>query len=192
VAIWLQGCSIRCRGCISSDTWAPDRGITTVEEVFKLIRNWLKLADGVTVSGGEPFDQIDALRELLMNIRRAHRGDILVYSGYSFESLQEKLKSFDGLIDALIADPFEISATQSLALRGSDNQRLLTFTPVGKERFRRFERAVNASDRHLDVMFDDATGEVWFAGIPVRGDFSRLAELLSARGHSMTTTSDKR
>jgi anaerobic ribonucleoside-triphosphate reductase activating protein len=192
VGIWLQGCSIRCRGCISSDTWAPDRGVTTVEDVFNLIRHWLKHADGVTISGGEPFDQTDALCELLTNIRRVHRGDILVYSGYPFESLAEKLKGFEGLIDGLIADPFEIDTAQSLALRGSDNQRLFTFTPLGKERLQQFDRTVNLSDRHLDVMFDDATAEVWFAGIPGRGDFGRLAGLLSESGHKVTTTEDKR
>ena len=192
VAIWFQGCSIHCPGCISLDTWAPDRGVTTVENVFNLIRHWLKRADGVTISGGEPFDQIGALRELLMKIRRAHPGDILVYSGYSFEKLSEKLKDFEGLIDALIADPFEINTGQSLPLRGSDNQRLVTLTPLGKERFRLFDRAVNPSDRRLDVMFDDLTGEVWFAGIPSRGDFGRLAGLLSASGHKVTTTEDKR
>ncbi len=192
VGIWFQGCSIRCRGCISSDTWATDRGVTTVDETFNAIRHWLMQADGVTISGGEPFDQVDALHELLTNIRQAHRGDVLVYSGYSFESLTGKLNCFEGLIDALIADPFEIGAAQSLALRGSDNQRLLTFTPLGKERFQQFDRAVRPSDRHLDIMFDDATGEIWLAGIPGRGDFGRLAGLLSADGHKVTTTEDKR
>ena len=192
VAIWFQGCSIHCRGCISLDTWAPDRGVTTVEDVFNLIRHWLDRADGVTISGGEPFDQIGALRELLVKIRRVHKGDVLVYSGYSFESLLEKLKAFEGLIDALIADPFQIDTAQSLPLRGSDNQRLVTFTPLGKERFRLFDRAVNPSDRHLDIMFDDVTGEVWFAGIPSRGDFGRLTRLLSASGHNVMTTEDKR
>jgi anaerobic ribonucleoside-triphosphate reductase activating protein len=174
------------------DTWAPNRGVTTVEDVFNLIRPWLKRADGVTISGGEPFDQIDALRQLLMKIRGAHTGDVLVYSGYSFESLLEKLKAFGGLLDALIADPFQIDTAQLLPLRGSDNQRLVTFTPLGKERFRLFDRAINQSDRHLDVMFDDVTGEVWFAGIPSRGDFGRLTALLSASGHNVMTTEDKR
>jgi anaerobic ribonucleoside-triphosphate reductase activating protein len=192
IGIWFQGCSIRCRGCVSMDTWTLDRGVTTVEDVFDLIRAWLTRAHGVTISCGEPFDQTEALRELLTNIRCAHRGDILVYSGYSFESLLEKLKGFRGLIDALIADPFEIDTEQSLALRGSDNQRLITFTPLGEERLRQFDRAVHPSDRHLDAMFDDATGEVWLAGIPGRGDFRRLTELLSASGHEVTTTEDKR
>lgn len=192
VGIWFQGCSIRCRGCISSDTWAHDRGTTTVEEVITLTRNWLEQGDGVTISGGEPFDQTDALRDLLAGIRRVHDGDILVYSGFPAEILTPKLEAFHGLIDALIADPFEREAPQSLALRGSDNQRLLTFTPLGEARYRSFDRALSPSDRQLDIMFDDATGQIWFAGIPGRGDLDRLAALLSAAGHDVATTEDKR
>ena len=25
IGIWFQGCSIRCEGCLSMDTWAPGR-----------------------------------------------------------------------------------------------------------------------------------------------------------------------
>jgi anaerobic ribonucleoside-triphosphate reductase activating protein len=132
------------------------------------------------------------LHDLLARIRESHQGDILVYSGYPVESLAPKLEGFHGLIDTLIADPFDIGAPQSLALRGSDNQRLLTFTPLGETRYRSFDRAANASDRRLDVMFDDATGQVWFAGIPGRGDLGRLAALLLANGHDVATTEDKR
>lgn len=192
VGIWLQGCSIRCRGCISSDTWAHDRGITTVEEVITLTRTWLEQADGVTISGGEPFEQTDALRDLLAGIRQVHDGDILVYSGFSAESLTPKLEAFRGLIDALIADPFDRDAPQSLALRGSDNQRLLTFTPLGEARYRSFDRALSPSDRQIDIMFDDVTGQVWLAGIPGRGDLGRLAALLAVNGHDVATTEDKR
>jgi anaerobic ribonucleoside-triphosphate reductase activating protein len=192
VGIWFQGCSIRCRGCISSDTWAFSRGATTVHTVMARINEWLERADGVTVSGGEPFDQRHALRELLMNIRRLNRGDILVYSGYSFESLAQWLAEFDGLIDALITDPFDLKAPQTLPLRGSENQRLFQLTPLGKARFCHFDRAVTPSERQLDVMFDDHTGEIWFAGIPFRGDFRRMTELLSSLGHQVVTTEDKR
>jgi anaerobic ribonucleoside-triphosphate reductase activating protein len=166
--------------------------MTTVDDVIALARKWLCEADGVTISGGEPFDQADALRDLLASIRQAHHGDILVYSGYPVESLAPKLEAFHGLIDALIADRFDNDASQSLALRGSDNQRLMTFTPLGETRYRQFDRAVRPSDRQLDVMFDDGTGQVWFAGIPRRGDLGRLAALLSADGHAVVTTEDKR
>ena len=28
IGIWLQGCSIHCKGCVSQDTWAADPGRT--------------------------------------------------------------------------------------------------------------------------------------------------------------------
>ena len=65
IGIWFQGCSIRCPGCISMDTWAPGRGITTIDEVVSAIAQWIPTADGITISGGEPFDQPVALIELL-------------------------------------------------------------------------------------------------------------------------------
>ena len=68
--MWFQGCSIRCRGCVSRDTW-EFRGDAWVE-VDRLVA-WIHSLDrdrldGVTVSGGEPFDQPDALAALLDGI----------------------------------------------------------------------------------------------------------------------------
>ena len=82
VGIWFQGCSIRCPGCVSVDTWAAGQGGTTVSAVLAAVSPWLVTADGVTISGGEPFDQVDALLALLRGLRSAGAEDILVYSGY--------------------------------------------------------------------------------------------------------------
>jgi anaerobic ribonucleoside-triphosphate reductase activating protein len=190
VGIWFQGCSIRCPGCISADTWGTGTGLTTVDAVMDTLTPWLQESEGVTVSGGEPFDQVEALRELLTRIRASSRCDILVYSGYPIEALAGRTVGFEGLIDALITDPFEVDAPQTLALRGSDNQRLHCLTPLGEQRFRSYERPLTSSDRTLDVMFDEE-GTVWMAGIPRRGDLQRLAALLAANGHMASTTEDK-
>lgn len=115
VCIWFQGCSIRCPGCVSLDTWAPRRNGTTTECVMSAISPWLEEADGVTISGGEPFDQPAALKSLLMDLRARSSADILVYSGYALETLN--LTAFAGLIDALIADPYRWDQSQTLALR---------------------------------------------------------------------------
>jgi anaerobic ribonucleoside-triphosphate reductase activating protein len=192
LGIWFQGCSIRCQGCISADTWASERGLTSVDELFEAVSQWLSSSDGVTISGGEPFDQPDALHELLTRIRFAHQGDILVYTGHAFEDLSSQLRHFEGLIDAMITDPFDVGASRTLALRGSDNQRLIRLTALGEERFAPYERAVGPSDRNFDVMFDDASGEIWFAGIPRDDDFQRLTTILAKQGHKITTTEDKR
>jgi anaerobic ribonucleoside-triphosphate reductase activating protein len=151
----------------------------------------LELADGLTVSGGEPFDQPEALEALLRGWRAIHRGDVLVYSGYPFERIAARLESLKGLIDVIIADPLQLDVPQTMALRGSDNQRLVALTETGRARFAAYDRPLLPDERQLDIMFDDTTGDVYFAGIPRRGDMTRLAALLAGAGHHVATTEDK-
>lgn len=181
VGIWVQGCSIRCPGCISVDTWARGRGRTVVSEVLGAIAPWIPSADGFTISGGEPFDQPDALAALLAGIRKLSSADILIFTGHPLEEIGPQLSSMDGLIDALMADPFDQTVPQTLALRGSDNQRLVLLTALGRKRFADYDRRADARERSVDVMFD-ANGEVWLAGIPARDDFLRLRHLLRDDG----------
>lgn len=187
LGIWFQGCSIRCSGCISADTWGPGRTVVDVTTLLEQVAPWLDQADGITISGGEPFDQFDALLQMLGGLRQRTAADILVYSGHPLEKLQPMLDQARDLIDALISDPYLEQADQSLALRGSDNQRLTLLTALGRSRLASLERASTPADKVLDLMFD-ATGTVWMAGIPHRGDLLRLRELLRAQGHQVQTS----
>lgn len=189
LGIWFQGCSIRCPGCISADTWGSGRHRTTVGQLLDRVQPWLAEADGITVSGGEPFDQTEALLELLAALRQRSGLDILVYSGYPLEQLMPSLGRANGLIDALISDPFDRQQSQSMALRGSDNQRLNLLTELGRERFADFERPLQEGDHALDVMVDD-DGSVWMAGIPARDDLLRLRDLLREQGHRLQISAD--
>jgi anaerobic ribonucleoside-triphosphate reductase activating protein len=191
IGIWFQGCSIRCPGCISMDTWAQDRGITTIDEVVNAIGQWIPAADGITISGGEPFDQPVALLELLNQLRSLSQADVLVFTGYPWGRVSKMVDASAGLIDALVTGPFDLNQSQTLALRGSDNQELHFLTATGQARFAPFERPVTDADRTLDVMFDDR-GDVWFAGIPGRDDFRRFQEMLEKAGARLSTSEDKR
>lgn len=188
LGIWFQGCSIRCPGCISADTWASGKGVLDLDDLLERIGAWLADCDGVTISGGEPFDQSDALLPLLSRLRTKSTVDILVYSGHPFERLAETLRGAGGLIDALITDPYLLHAPQTLPIRGSDNQRLHLLTPLGRQRFAAFEDPENRAQA-FDVMFDN-DGVVWLAGIPRRGDFERLKTHLGQLGHRILTTED--
>ena len=188
LGIWLQGCSIRCPGCISADTWAEGRGVVPLADLIGRITPWLAEADGVTISGGEPFDQPEALGTLLAAIRTRTAYDILVYSGHAFEALGQHLAGMRGLVDALITDPYLSGAPQTLALRGSDNQRLHCLTPLGEVRFDSL-RTDTSAHAALDVMFDD-DGTVWFAGIPRRDDWERLQQRLASVGTVVSTSDD--
>jgi anaerobic ribonucleoside-triphosphate reductase activating protein len=161
-----------------------------VSEVLGALAPWAANADGFTISGGEPFDQPGALAVLLAGIRELSAGDILVFTGYPVEEIAPQLFSMDRLIDALITDPFDRSAPQTLALRGSDNQRLILPTALGRERFAGFDRPADLRERSLDIMFD-ANGEIWFAGIPARDDFLRLSHLLREAGADVAISQDR-
>jgi len=191
IGIWFQGCSIHCTGCVSSDTWVTRKNRVSIDEVTTVITTWLNDAEGITISGGEPFDQPEALEELLRKIRSKTSIDILVYSGHTFENILHFVEKFDGLIDALISDPYVEGVLQTLALRGSDNQRLHCLTELGKKRFNQFERTLVPSDKTLDIMFEE-DGAIWLAGIPRRDDMRLLKTILATEGHQIVTTQDDR
>lgn len=184
VAIWFQGCSIRCPGCVSVDTWDERAGVTEIGKVLDILASHAREADGLTISGGEPLDQPDALAIVLSHWRSLSRRSALLFTGHDFADQRGWFAAHPGLVDAVIAGPFDARAPQTLVLRGSDNQRLHVLTSLGEE-FSAYERPADARDRRLDVAFDD-NGYAWFAGIPTRGDLGRLRRVMAAAGHRAT------
>lgn len=191
IGIWFQGCSIQCQGCVSVDTWGTGKGGVLINEIMAAIEPWLNDAEGITISGGEPFDQPEALGSLLALLRSKTKVDILVYSGHPFEKIASVVEKNKGLIDAIISDPYEDNTSNTLVLRGSDNQRLHCLTTLGEMRFRQFERTITPTDKMFDIMFEEE-GAVWLAGIPGRDDMKRLKTVLANDGHIAVTTQDKR
>lgn len=149
-----------------------------------MLHDWAGVADGLTISGGEPFEQPDALASLLTAWRGVSDADVLVFTGHELEDVQPWLVSNAGLIDALITGRYDQTAPQTLALRGSDNQQLHVLTSAGSH-LAAYDRPLGSEDRKLDLMFDE-TGGVWFAGIPARDDFRRLQRNLRAAGHRLS------
>lgn len=192
IGIWFQGCSIRCPGCISADTWSQKPADMTVEELLGRIGPHLNQASGVTISGGEPFEQFPALLDLLRSIRPRlqSRSDILVYSGFNMADLLSQISALDGLVDALITGPYVAEAGQTRPLMGSDNQELHLLTDLGRANFAEYLRPRNAMDDRFDLLMDD-DGTAWMAGIPGRGDFEKLRSVLLDRGISFLTTEDR-
>lgn len=190
VGIWTQGCSIRCAGCISADTWSFGLGGIQVATLIDDLYPWLAECDGVTISGGEPFDQYESLRAVLSLIKVRFDKNVLVFSGYALERIESELAGLNGLIDAVVSDPFDIQQPQSLALRGSDNQRLTTLTERGHACFGAYNRAAKSEDRILDVMFGE-DGVAWMAGIPTDEGFIRIENTLTNAGHQVLTSRSK-
>jgi len=188
LGVWLQGCSLGCPGCISVDTWRHGVGEVDLEQLLEALAGHADAADGLTVSGGEPFEQPKALASLLATWRKRSDRSALVFTGREFAEIEPWLVRHPDLVDALVTGPFRADLPQTLALRGSDNQRLHVLTPLGAE-FRSYDRPAVAADRHLDVMFDE-DGDAWMAGIPARGDLARLRRALAAAGHRSSSSAE--
>ncbi|MGH3941959.1 MAG: 4Fe-4S single cluster domain-containing protein [Pseudonocardiaceae bacterium] len=183
--IWVQGCTIGCSGCVAHDTWDAEAG---AEVGVAAVLDWLDgldgPVDGVTVSGGEPFQQPEALAELLAGIgtwrrNRTKEVDVLVYSGYPWSRLARTpgLAAALGQCDAVIAGPYVARRNSGVALRGSDNQRLVPLTPLGE---RRYAQPSRETGPRMQVAVQD--GRIYCIGIPRAGDMDRLTEHLADAG----------
>lgn len=129
VCLWTQGCSKRCTGCISPDLQTANG---TIIDNKKLSQILIQVADncscsGLTVSGGDPFEQSDDLLEVLKLVRDRFN-DILVYTGYTIEEIlngnagDASIECLD-YIDVLIDGRYEKKLnTPDCVLRGSANQ----------------------------------------------------------------------
>ena len=164
VGIWLQGCSIHCKGCISRDTWQFGINKIALAELEKVLKLWLPQCDGITISGGEPFDQEAQLIELL-NFLKPYNKSILLYSGYPYAFLKDKNIVRNKLIDVLISEPYDHLETQTKRLLGSDNQKLHFITDLGEIDFKTYLE--QPFHKKLDVQITEDT--VWMAGIPLNG-----------------------
>ncbi len=185
IGIWFQGCSIGCRGCISKDTWtARPAHQTTVQALLGLCDALApEDIDGVTISGGEPFEQPEPLNLLLRGLarrrdRQAGPLDLLVYSGFPISRLQRRFPGILSQIDAVISEPFVAAKAPGGQLRGSSNQRLTTFTDLGRVRYGQ-EPEQRGSSR-IQISLDDES--IWLIGVPGPNDMDMIEKAARERG----------
>lgn len=109
---FLAGCPLRCQYCHSPDTWHRRNGRpTTTDDLLREITRYerfIKVAGGgVTVSGGEPLEQPDFVRDVL---RRCHEHGLhtaLDTSGFLGDRADDELLSYTDLVllDIKSGDP---------------------------------------------------------------------------------------
>jgi anaerobic ribonucleoside-triphosphate reductase activating protein len=132
--VWVQGCSLLCtRHCLNPHLLKQDGGYHV--PASRLIQSLLRGAqdysevEGVTVLGGEPFDQAEALAYAFAPLRRAGLST-MIYTGHTLEDLRAKnaaaVNRLLSLCDILVDGPFvDELYNESLIWRGSSNQRVL-------------------------------------------------------------------
>lgn len=134
LCIWVAGCGRKCPGCANPELWdRQDRQAMETDSLARRINRALreKPADGMTVTGGEPFDQAKALAALLDALDEPPK-DLLIFTGYLLEELhgdcaKEALLMKTGV---LVDGPYIREKNDGASsLRGSLNQRIHYLDP---------------------------------------------------------------
>ncbi|MGQ4876006.1 MAG: 4Fe-4S single cluster domain-containing protein [Promethearchaeia archaeon] len=164
--IFMQGCPLRCEGCINPQTHDPNGGyLITIKKLvnkIKLIRNKL---EGITITGGEPFFQPKALYKLVKKIKTLNLS-IIISTGYEIEELRNEINYFNKIIsniDVLIYGRFHHEQILGSGLVGSKNKRIIFFTNkycieniynTPKFEIQIFNNKIKASGTNLYNLFD--------------------------------------
>ena len=129
--IFTQGCRHHCKGCHNPQTHDFSGGyeVDTDDLLKELIQD--PLIQGVTFSGGDPFEQPLPLADLAAKVHKAGR-DVMAYTGYTFEQLLERGEREPSVMDllrqtdVLIDGRFVLELLDyDLRFRGSSNQRVI-------------------------------------------------------------------
>lgn len=193
LGIWLQGCTIRCSGCVSRDTWefTPD-SVLRVGDLLSLCRTLTagSVPAGFTITGGEPFCQPEALRELVDGLcawraESVPDADILCYSGFPLELLKREYPEILSRLDAIVPEPFRDGEPEGGIWRGSANQPLFPLSPLGVERYGSYLN--KPREARMQLVADGQ--RLWQIGIPGRGDQQRYETLCNEQGLMLEETS---
>ncbi len=185
--IWFHGCSFNCPGCIAAEMNASTDFARV--EAESLLNTVLAVSgiEGVTLSGGDPFDQdLSALTFLVEGIR-AGGLSVMCYTGRTLEQLrtgakagvhQRVLAAIDVLIDGLYVD----ALNDGSAWRGSSNQAIHFLT----DRYAHLKSTImDSRNRDVEVVLDK-NAKLTITGIPPKGFMGRLADELHIRGLTMS------
>jgi len=164
-ALWVHGCCFNCEGCIAKEmNLQESKEVNTAEliELFAGIRD----AEGITISGGEPFLQAESLLELVRGIKNIRDYGVIVYTGFEIEELlmsKEKfihkfLEEIDVLIDGKYIEAFD----DGKAYRGSSNQRILKLSDRYNIEFENYY----SSNEKRNIEINVTGNNVYMVGVP--------------------------
>ena len=77
-AVWFQGCTLNCPGCFNPQTHDPEDGkLITSDDLCSQLLSPDTPCGGITISGGEPFQQPEGLLALLKELRKRNAPPVL-------------------------------------------------------------------------------------------------------------------
>jgi anaerobic ribonucleoside-triphosphate reductase activating protein len=160
--VHFQGCTLACPGCFNPDTH-PFVGGTRrrLSELATELAGHARGLDGVTISGGEPFQQPSALLGLTKALKEQGVMSVLVFTGYSIEEIESDVHRRAALehLDALVAGRYDPRQSTGGSIVASANQRAHLLT----DRYRPEDLELDSGDVEFTITPD---GDIRVTGFP--------------------------
>lgn len=110
-AVWVQGCTLRCSGCFNPHMWS-ERGGDLVAASVLAAQARSSGDEGVTLLGGEPFEQAGALAAFARNVQEAGLS-VMTFTGYTLTQVHAMPGPGPGELlahtDLLVDGPYDAS-----------------------------------------------------------------------------------
>ncbi|MEK7620216.1 MAG: 4Fe-4S single cluster domain-containing protein [Patescibacteria group bacterium] len=180
LCLWVKGCTIGCHGCTTPELWGDGGNLVAVDALITCIAQAQERfgIEGVSFSGGEPFEQARALAQIA-HAAKEQGLSVLCWSGYTRKFLRgahapdgarELLRELDVLIDGRFV---QLLAVDNLPLRGSSNQRVHLLT--GRYR---------SEDLDSVIALEIDGGQVVSHGVTDHGRIASVLRLLGLGSHA--------
>ncbi len=196
LVVHFQGCDLACAGCFNQELWAPStrKGVETIATAFlaRRLQNMLlsdRSIQGITFSGGEPFQQGEEFLTLLALLRSKSSGfdipNIAIFTGYTLEELDSYLS--EGLrrllmrsVDFLVSGRFiqSLAVTSGSTYASSSNQRVTLFGTAYTN------QALTARQFSVDVLVD-SVGNSIMTGFPDDTTVRRMSRVATERNKTL-------
>lgn len=128
-SLYVAGCPFRCEGCHNAQYWEIASGTEkTVEEVFAEL---CQDDCNISILGGEPLMQYDAILELCQMIKDRTAKTIWLWSGYTLDHILKHYPEILRYVNVLVDGPFvKALAEPNLQWRGSTNQTVIDVASI--------------------------------------------------------------
>lgn len=158
--LWVQGCTLACPGCWNPDTWttAPHT-LLSVDELCDLVLGTTGI-EGVTFTGGEPFQQARLLARVAERLRAAGLS-VMTFTGHELDELQSTAaRALLAACDVVVTGRFVLAERDtSLLWRGSRNQRIHLLGD-------RYDGSILRDAEHVIELHIGESGAVHATGFP--------------------------
>lgn len=149
-AVWVQGCTLRCQGCFNPHLWT-ERGGRLIPASYLASQAVASDVEGVTLLGGEPFEQASALAAFARAVRSAGLS-VMTFTGYTLDQVRALPGTGPGELleqtDLLVDGPYDAGRIDSSRpWVGSTNQTFHFLTP----RYRHLRATLSASPDRVEI-----------------------------------------